>query len=69
MSADENSDVQNCVDILDRYITELRSYMKRFPWFTVGNTASAAVQEKVHSDEWEHLSTEVTFRCIMFLFF
>ncbi|XP_072242589.1 spatacsin [Leuresthes tenuis] len=56
----ENSDVQNCVDILDRYITELRSYMKRFPWFTVGNTASAVapVQEKVHSDEWEHLSTE-----------
>ncbi|XP_041852171.1 spatacsin isoform X2 [Melanotaenia boesemani] len=56
----ESVDVQKCVSILDRYVTELRSYMKRFPWSTGVSitTDAASVQEKVQGDEWELLSTE-----------
>lgn len=58
MSVDEDAGVRSCVDVLDGYITELRSYMKRFPW-AAGSAGSAdpAAQEEV--DEWEQLPTEV----------
>uniref|UniRef100_A0AAQ5Z462 Spatacsin C-terminal domain-containing protein n=1 Tax=Amphiprion ocellaris TaxID=80972 RepID=A0AAQ5Z462_AMPOC len=42
VSADEDSDVQSCVDILDQYVTELRSYMKRFPWSAGGDMFSSS---------------------------
>lgn len=65
MSADEDAGVRSCVDVLDRYVTELRSYMKRFPWPAGGdasNTCSAdPAQEEAQRDEWEQLLTEVTF--------
>ncbi|XP_051808302.1 LOW QUALITY PROTEIN: spatacsin [Acanthochromis polyacanthus] len=57
----EDSDVQSCVDILDQYVTELRSYMKRFPWSAGGdmfNTNTTPAQEEAQGDEWEQLSTE-----------
>ncbi|XP_076027828.1 spatacsin isoform X2 [Genypterus blacodes] len=62
----EDVSVQSCVDVLDRYVTELRSYMKRFPWPTGGdtsNTESAApVQEVQEKDEWELLPAEEVVR-------
>uniref|UniRef100_A0A3Q1GBL6 SPG11 vesicle trafficking associated, spatacsin n=1 Tax=Acanthochromis polyacanthus TaxID=80966 RepID=A0A3Q1GBL6_9TELE len=59
--SNEDSDVQSCVDILDQYVTELRSYMKRFPWSAGGdmfNTNTTPAQEEAQGDEWEQLSTE-----------
>ncbi|KAM7415261.1 hypothetical protein PAMA_019875 [Pampus argenteus] len=62
----EDAGVQSCVDVLDRYVTELRSYMKRFPWPAGGDTSStgtaAPAEEQVHEDEWELLSTEEVVR-------
>ncbi|XP_026220471.1 spatacsin isoform X2 [Anabas testudineus] len=58
----EDPGVQSCVDVLDQYITELRSYMKKFPWPAGGDTSStnSAVpgQKEVLRDEWEQLPTE-----------
>ncbi|CAK6975275.1 LOW QUALITY PROTEIN: spatacsin [Scomber scombrus] len=58
----EDAGVQSCVDILDRYVTELRSYMKRFPWPAGGDTSStetaAPAEKEAQEDEWELLSTE-----------
>lgn len=64
MFVDDQPDVQSCVDMLDRYVTELRSYMKRFPW--ASSSAAPLPQEEAESDEWLQLSTEVTFRHILF---
>lgn len=65
VSADEDSGVQSCVDVLDQYITKLRTYMKRFPWpagrDTTSTNSAAPAQEEVQEDEWEQLPTEVTF--------
>ncbi|XP_070763386.1 spatacsin [Enoplosus armatus] len=58
----EDAGVQHCVDVLDRYVTELRSYMKRFPWPAGGDTSSTSsadpAQEEAQRDEWEQLLTE-----------
>ncbi|KAM4733870.1 spatacsin [Anableps anableps] len=55
----EHSDVQSSITVLDKYVTELRSYMKKFPWASGGITSntSAPLQE-AKVDEWEQLSTE-----------
>ncbi|XP_071396298.1 spatacsin [Centroberyx affinis] len=52
----EDSGLQSCVELLDRYVTELRSYMKRFPWPAGGAAGGGA--EEVQGEEWDHLSTE-----------
>uniref|UniRef100_A0A3Q3AA47 SPG11 vesicle trafficking associated, spatacsin n=1 Tax=Kryptolebias marmoratus TaxID=37003 RepID=A0A3Q3AA47_KRYMA len=52
----DDPDVQSCMNILDRYVTELRSYMKRFPWSC--STAPPLPQEETESKEWQQLSTE-----------
>ncbi|GAA6229551.1 spatacsin-like [Lates japonicus] len=62
----EDAGVRSCVDVLDRYITELRSFMKRFPW-PVGSDASstdsaAPAHEEAQEDEWEQLPTEEVVR-------
>uniref|UniRef100_A0A3Q3M7Z9 SPG11 vesicle trafficking associated, spatacsin n=1 Tax=Mastacembelus armatus TaxID=205130 RepID=A0A3Q3M7Z9_9TELE len=36
----DEAGVRCCVAVLDRYVTELRSYMKRFPWPAGGDTSS-----------------------------
>uniref|UniRef100_A0A1A7YYA7 Spastic paraplegia 11 n=1 Tax=Iconisemion striatum TaxID=60296 RepID=A0A1A7YYA7_9TELE len=52
----EYPDVQNCVEVLDRYVTELRSYMKKFPWS--GPVGSTQRLEEEKRDPWEELPTE-----------
>ncbi|XP_037539687.1 spatacsin [Nematolebias whitei] len=47
-------DILSCVVILERYITELRSYMKRFPWSSTG----AAPQGGVEAEEWHKLPSK-----------
>ncbi|KAM7003157.1 spatacsin isoform 2-T2 [Tautogolabrus adspersus] len=63
---DEDAGVQSCVDVLDRYVTELRGYMKRFPWPAGGDTSSTnsadPAQEEAQRDEWELLPTEEVVR-------
>jgi len=63
--------VRGCVDALDLYVTELRSYMKKFPWPAGGDATDSAdriqkekeeeEEEEAQRDEWEQLPTEVTF--------
>ncbi|MEQ2316156.1 hypothetical protein AMECASPLE_029827, partial [Ameca splendens] len=64
----EHSDVQSIVKIVDKYVTKLRSHMKRFPWalgFITSNTSAAPLQE-IKGDEWEQLSTgEVIYQSIL----
>ncbi|XP_038130173.1 spatacsin isoform X2 [Cyprinodon tularosa] len=56
----ENSDVLNSVKILDTYVTELRNYLKRFPWSSESSTSNsgAAPPREDEGDEWEQLTTE-----------
>lgn len=51
----------DCVGILDRYLTELRRYMVKYPWPAVGDTSSLEhrTEEEVQEGEWEELQTEV----------
>ncbi|XP_073327338.1 spatacsin [Pagrus major] len=62
----EDADVRSCVDVLDRYVTDLRSYMKRFPWPAGGDTSSTSsadpAQEEAQRDEWEQLQAEEVVR-------
>ena len=56
-----DADSERCVEILDAYITELRVYMKKFPWTTgvdapPTNTTATPQQQ---DEEWDLLSTEV----------
>lgn len=66
MSADEDADVRSCVDVLDRYVAELRRYMQRFPWPAGGDASGAdsadPVPEEAQEDEWAQLPTEVTWQ-------
>ncbi|KAK5901569.1 hypothetical protein CesoFtcFv8_006924 [Champsocephalus esox] len=70
----QHEDLSLQVEVLDRYVTELRSYMKRFPWPVGGDTCSthsaeaAPLQEEEEEereeeeDEWENLQTEEVVR-------
>uniref|UniRef100_A0A8C2X5T7 SPG11 vesicle trafficking associated, spatacsin n=1 Tax=Cyclopterus lumpus TaxID=8103 RepID=A0A8C2X5T7_CYCLU len=69
----EDEGVRDCVDALDRYVTELRSYMKKFPWTAGGDATDSADrtqeeekegEEEEKRDEWEQLPTEVTYFCV-----
>lgn len=68
MLADEQSDVQSNVEALGKYVTELRGYMKRFPWTSCDSTSdTSAPLQGAKSDDWEQLSTEVTFQLAFYL--
>ncbi|XP_032365008.1 LOW QUALITY PROTEIN: spatacsin, partial [Etheostoma spectabile] len=62
----EDPGVRSCVDVLDRYVTELRSYMKRYPWPAGGDPPSTGPAdggpEEAPRDEWEQLPTEEVVR-------
>ncbi|PWA19897.1 hypothetical protein CCH79_00016604, partial [Gambusia affinis] len=55
----EQSDVQSHVEVLGKYVTELRGYMKRFPWASGNSTSdTSAPLHGAKSDDWEQLSAE-----------
>ncbi|KAM9854856.1 spatacsin [Aulostomus maculatus] len=60
----EDAAVRSCVDTLDRYVTELRTYMKRFPWPAKGDSSrtDSPTEAEVQGDEWELLSAEEVVR-------
>ncbi|XP_061077139.1 spatacsin isoform X2 [Conger conger] len=71
LSNTEDLDVslQECMDILGRYIFDLRAFMKRFPWGRATVTdgpppgpASAPGPEVCREDGWIHLSAEEVIR-------
>lgn len=53
--------MRSCVDVLDRYLAELRRYMAKFPRPAGGDTSGLerVQEEDAHEDEWEQLQTEV----------
>lgn len=55
--------MRSCVDVLDRYLVELRRYMVKFPWPAGGDASSSSLaraqEEDAREDEWEQLQTEV----------
>ncbi|KAM8891916.1 spatacsin isoform 5-T5 [Spinachia spinachia] len=60
----EDEGVGGCVEALDRYVTELRGYMKKFPW-SAGVDASPPPDRPEGGalrDEWVELPTEEVVR-------
>uniref|UniRef100_A0AAV2KZZ4 Spatacsin C-terminal domain-containing protein n=1 Tax=Knipowitschia caucasica TaxID=637954 RepID=A0AAV2KZZ4_KNICA len=55
----DSADVQSCVEVLDQYLTQLRGFMKRFPW---SNTRDQSNRDQTSKDDWDHLSTEEVVR-------
>ncbi|XP_037306899.2 spatacsin isoform X2 [Pungitius pungitius] len=60
----EDEGVGGVVEALDRYVTELRGYMKKFPWPAGGDTSSPTdrAQGGALRDEWAELPTEEVVR-------
>uniref|UniRef100_A0AAQ4R0Y5 SPG11 vesicle trafficking associated, spatacsin n=1 Tax=Gasterosteus aculeatus aculeatus TaxID=481459 RepID=A0AAQ4R0Y5_GASAC len=60
----EDEGVAGCVEALDRYVTELRGYMKKFPWPAAADASSPAdrAQGGALWDEWAELPTEEVVR-------
>lgn len=57
--------LQECVQILDGYISDLRGYMKKFPWPDGGTTETPACPHTPTTDaaterEWQSMSDEVS---------
>ncbi|XP_016086251.1 spatacsin [Sinocyclocheilus grahami] len=50
--------LQECVQILDGYISDLRRYMKKFPWPHASVSLSAAVSIADTDQDWPSLSDE-----------
>ncbi|XP_023811202.1 spatacsin isoform X3 [Oryzias latipes] len=60
-SPKQNCTASSCVQILEPYITQLRTYMKKYPWCGSSSTSwSSAGQDRAQAepDQWEQLSTE-----------
>ncbi|XP_061620958.1 spatacsin isoform X2 [Phyllopteryx taeniolatus] len=57
----EDEDVRGCVDVLSEYLTELRTFLKKYPWPAHGTKDhKASVEEE--EDEWEGLHTQEVVR-------
>lgn len=55
-----DADLHECVKILNGYISELRTYLRRYPWSEGGETTSSdTVPGAAIEDEWEMRSVEV----------
>nr|XP_061780996.1 spatacsin [Nerophis lumbriciformis] len=54
----EEEDVRSCVDVLNEYLAELRTFMKKYPWPAGGDTHKRDVPAETEEDEWELLPIE-----------
>lgn len=55
-----DTNLQECVKILDGYISTLRSYLKKYPWSGYDTPAlDIDVPHRTTEEEWESLSVEV----------
>lgn len=62
--ADLDTNLHECVKILNGYISELRTYLRRYPWQEGGEGQTPAsvtfpTQDTALEDEWESRSIEV----------
>ncbi|KAM9495528.1 spatacsin [Clarias gariepinus] len=59
-----DADLHECVKILNGYISELRTYLRRYPWLEGGETTSSdTVPGAAIEDEWEMRSVEEVVQC------
>ncbi|XP_077566374.1 spatacsin [Stigmatopora nigra] len=57
----EDEDVRGCVDVLNEYLMELRTYMKKYPW-PLEEETKCSTPAKVDTDEWDGLPVEEVVR-------
>lgn len=64
--AELDSNLHECVKILNVYISELRTYLRRYPWLEAGESQTLAPGSDIEpapdtaiEDEWETHSVEV----------
>lgn len=62
--AELDANLHACVKILNGYISELRTYLRRYPWLEGGEgqtpaSDTAPAPDKAIEDEWETCSVEV----------
>ncbi|XP_057692628.1 spatacsin [Corythoichthys intestinalis] len=57
----EDKDVRNCVDVLNDYLMELRTFMKKYPW-PAESTSEHRAPAKDDGDEWDGLPAEEVVR-------
>ncbi|XP_036432249.1 LOW QUALITY PROTEIN: spatacsin [Colossoma macropomum] len=57
--------LQECVKILNGYISELRTYMRKYPWLVGGDQIPAPKPspDMTLEDEWESMSVEEVVKC------
>lgn len=62
----DSADVRSCVDVLDGYLTQLRCFMKRFPWSGKSDEPSTGSggsrSEEGTGDDWDQLSLQEVVR-------
>lgn len=60
----DSADVRSCVEVLDGYLTQLRCFMKRFPWSVKSDssTGSGESRSEDQGDQWDQLSTPEVIR-------
>ncbi|XP_072290588.1 spatacsin [Eucyclogobius newberryi] len=49
----DSADVRGCVEVLDQYLTQLRGFMKRFPWSS--SSSGRSRRESSAADQWDQL--------------
>ncbi|KAI5100334.1 spatacsin isoform 1 [Silurus meridionalis] len=63
-----DANLHECVKILSGYISELRTYLRRYPWGETGESQTPAsdtdpVPDMANEDEWENRSVEEVVQC------
>ncbi|XP_061138808.1 spatacsin [Syngnathus typhle] len=62
----EDEDVRGCVDVLNKYLAELRTFLKKYPWPAEGakdhNDQPPGEEEEEEVDEWDGLPAEEVVR-------
>lgn len=62
--AELDANLHECVKILNGYISELRTYLRRYPWLEGGESQTpashaASASDTIIENEWETCSIEV----------
>ncbi|XP_072528335.1 spatacsin isoform X2 [Salminus brasiliensis] len=60
-----DTNLQECVKILNGYISELRTYLRKYPWLVGGDQTPVPKRppDMTKEDEWEALSVEEVVKC------
>lgn len=61
----DSADVRSCVEVLDGYLTQLRCFMKRFPWSVKSDSSTGSGSSRSDEgtgDQWDQLSVQEVVR-------